>query len=312
MKTLTDLAVLQAAEELMFKNGQTTTLDVKTLLREQDYQATQSEVSARVEILSKQEAWQTNSAGAYRVYKPAPDTTQTIESYWEFAAQEAFWEIKAAQTNVHITTGRQGTDGQIQTTTYRTNREAIRQGQLLIQEKRNEGYKLAQDTRLPFTIRQHFATQFAETPQTICLAYYGVKQARKSRQEETQELKEGGYEFEWHLPTDSQQLQTIWQKDVWSPLDYQISPVACLGEKTNYAHTPDGKTTTYAIASQETDWKPTHLFEVQKNQLFQAKITFANGSVLRLNRYDAIFSETKDMRQPSFTFWSSVHRFITL
>ncbi len=320
MKPLTDLAVLQTAEDLMFKNGQTTTLDVKNALRLQNYEAMQNEVSARMENLCRQESWQTNNGGAYRIYKPALDTIETMQAYWELATQKIFWEIKITQNNVQLVTGQIADDGQTQTLAYRSNREAIRQGQLLMQEKRQEGYQPAKDSRLPLAIRQHFQDYFGKTLATVRLAYYGASQARtrevrlfcdgEEQQGKQEESRQGGYEFEWHLPTEKAQLQHVWEKDVWSPLYYQTVPVACLGEKVEYKNFVDSQSVTPLKILQEMAWKPTHFFEVKKSLLFQAKLTFSDDTILRVNRYESVFAEKNNTRQPSASFWATVQRFL--
>lgn len=320
MKPLTDLAVLQAAEELMLKHGQTTTLDVKQLLRQQNFEALQNEVSSRMENLCRQEAWQTNSAGAYRIYSLGADTDQKFLAYWELEAEKIFWELKIEKHEAFIVTGRIGTDGQMQTLAYRTNREAIRQGLLLMHDKRKEGYKPAQDTRLPLAVRQHFSPHADKIPATIRLAYYGVKQACKREGlvsvngKELSGIQEahiqGGYEFEWNLPADKAQLQHVWAKDVWSPLYYQILPVACLGEQTQYNYLVEGTPVSNVKLVTETEWQPTHFFEVSKALLFQARLTFEDGTVLRINRYDSLFANTHKARQPSPLFWSAIQRFL--
>lgn len=341
MKPLTDLAVIQAAEELMFQTGQTTTLDVKNLLRKQNYEATQAEVSSRMENVARQESWRIDNAGAYRVYKPAPDTDQNLEAYWELASAGLFWEIKVAQKTMFVTTGRVGTDGTTQTLAYHTNREAVRQGQLSMQEKNREGYAPAVDTRLSFAIRQHFATYFAKTITSVRLAYFGVVQARKragkltsedgEKAGEQIEYKEGGYEFVWNLPTEKPALEEILDKDKWLALDYQKNYSHCLGEKVvRTACLADGQLLpqidrkgelAYRVVlaswkqgearfSATQDWQPTHSIEVEKDKLFQAYLTFDDGSTCKVNRYDHIFAEKHNNRKASSAFWATVKHFV--
>jgi predicted DNA-binding WGR domain protein len=343
MKPLTDLAVIQAAEELMFQTGQTTTLDVKNLLRKQNYEATQAEVSSRMENVARQESWQINSAGAHRVYKPAPDTDQNIEAYWELASAGSFWEVKVAQKNVFITTGRAGTDGTTQTLAYHTNREAVRQAQLSMQEKRNEGYSPAVDTRLSFAIRQHFAPYFNKTVVGVRLAYFGVVKARKragkfvydntEKQGEQIQYSEGGYEFSWDLPTEKATLEEILDKDSWIASDYQKSYSHCLGEKAVRIEAwLDGRALppidrkgefVYQVVLSSwqqgearftplEDWQPPHSLEIYKDKLFQAYLTFDDGSTFKVNRYDGVFADKHNARKASSAFWATVKRFVVV
>lgn len=288
MKTLNDLAVLQAAETLMRQNGQTTTLDVKNLLRQQSYEATQSEVSSRMEIVARQESWHINSAGAYKIYKPAPDTTETLQSYWELASQRLFWEVKAQDKTLQIVEGRIGTDGTVQTLAYPTNRETIREAQRLIQEKKNNGYQSAKDSRLPLAIRQYFGAYFSKTLQSLKLAYFGVLQTH-----EQDKIKEGGYEYLWNLPAQTAELQDVWTKTIWSPSASTQNQAAVLGEKII-----------------KKDIKLSTDIEVHQEKLFRATLYFTDGSSLQMGRYDAVFAQKNAPRHPSETFWATIQRFL--
>jgi hypothetical protein len=81
---------------------------------------------------------------------------------------------------------------------------------------------------------------------------------------------------------------------IWSPLDYQKTYSKCLGEKT----------TNFQLASPDS-------FEVKQDNLFQAYLKFTDGTSLKISRYDAVFADKHNPRQPSFTFWSTVKRFLT-
>lgn len=80
-KKIIDLAlVITVAEELMYNFKGTTTLEVKTELRNRGYWATQSEVSDLMVIANDQQNWgfsnKTNTQGnAYRVYVLSDPTT---------------------------------------------------------------------------------------------------------------------------------------------------------------------------------------------------------------------------------------------
>lgn len=69
-KTLDKSVVKEVAEDLMDKNGQTTTLDVKTELRKQRYFATQDEISKLMFEIGNEEDWDIqNSANMqHRIY----------------------------------------------------------------------------------------------------------------------------------------------------------------------------------------------------------------------------------------------------
>ena len=64
--------VKQAAEYLILTNGQTTTLEVKTHLRNQNYIAFQSEVSKIMEEIGLEQDWDVEFNGTYRVFRLMP------------------------------------------------------------------------------------------------------------------------------------------------------------------------------------------------------------------------------------------------
>ena len=69
MKNLTKQDVLDAAQVLILANGQTTTLEIKNLLRSNDYFAKQAEVSTLVqELVDDDELEISGSNGIYRTY----------------------------------------------------------------------------------------------------------------------------------------------------------------------------------------------------------------------------------------------------
>ena len=62
------MAIKQAAEHLMLSNGATTTLEVKSLLRQQGYHAVQSDVSMWMDRLSYELDWEYTCNGRNRNY----------------------------------------------------------------------------------------------------------------------------------------------------------------------------------------------------------------------------------------------------
>jgi len=63
------MAIKQAAEHLILSNGATTTLEVKSLLRQQGYQANQSDVSMWMDRLSQELDWECSFNGRNRNYR---------------------------------------------------------------------------------------------------------------------------------------------------------------------------------------------------------------------------------------------------
>ncbi|MBO0930627.1 hypothetical protein [Fibrella aquatilis] len=68
LKSLTRQAVRMAATTLMLAEGSTTTLHVKAYLRDQDYRATQADVSSWLFRIARRERWVVNDNGQFRVY----------------------------------------------------------------------------------------------------------------------------------------------------------------------------------------------------------------------------------------------------
>lgn len=61
-------AVKSAAETLMIINGETTTLEVKKLLRLEGFLAFQQEISRMMDDLSQEKDWSYSCNGLYRTY----------------------------------------------------------------------------------------------------------------------------------------------------------------------------------------------------------------------------------------------------
>jgi hypothetical protein len=72
MKLLTKTAVHDAAESLMGINEETTTLEVKELLRKQGYHAVQEDVSVMMDQLCHEMGWDFHFNGQYRIYRKKP------------------------------------------------------------------------------------------------------------------------------------------------------------------------------------------------------------------------------------------------
>lgn len=67
-KNLTKEVVKNYAQALMLQNDTTTTLDVKEVLRERGYYATQEEISEIMKTLCEEESWCFTSNGKYKIY----------------------------------------------------------------------------------------------------------------------------------------------------------------------------------------------------------------------------------------------------
>lgn len=71
-KNITKDLVKKAAEHLILTNGQTTTLEVKNYLRNQNYIAFQSEVSKIMAEIGLEQDWDIDFNGTFRVFRLMP------------------------------------------------------------------------------------------------------------------------------------------------------------------------------------------------------------------------------------------------
>lgn len=77
-KQLTKQEVLRVATDLISKNGKTTTLEVKTVLRNEGFWAEQSDVSSYMDQLHNEQSWNFSTpTGSYRVYTAATVQSQS-------------------------------------------------------------------------------------------------------------------------------------------------------------------------------------------------------------------------------------------
>lgn len=72
-KKPTARTIRQVAEALMNQNGITTTLEVKHMLRNQGYWATQKQVSKMMDRIATQKQWFWQCNGRYRYYALYPE-----------------------------------------------------------------------------------------------------------------------------------------------------------------------------------------------------------------------------------------------
>ena len=80
-KQLTIFDVEQQAQDLIEENGQTTTLDIKKALREQDFWATQDQVATGMYLVWEVHDWHWVFNGTFRTY--FPNLLDAMEAYNE-------------------------------------------------------------------------------------------------------------------------------------------------------------------------------------------------------------------------------------
>jgi predicted DNA-binding WGR domain protein len=205
MKTVDATAVLLAAEELMSKNGSTTTLDVKNRLRNNGYMAVQAEVSRFMDDLARTESWTYAQQNSFRVYRLGPDTNETFDMYLE--KDNDFWEISVKGLEQTVSEGKKGSVGTFFHKSLVSNRQAIRHAKKLVDEKKQMGFNIQVSQLLPMTLRKKFGKYLEQKPKICTLSFYNVEMTEKSPADfYTSEgkvsgyliqSKSGGYQFTW-------------------------------------------------------------------------------------------------------------------
>lgn len=107
MKTISLNDVIVVAADLMVKNGQTTTLEVKNELRNNGFKAFQVEVSQLMDTAKSSENWDVNDNGIHRTYSvvltkastPATTTAPVVKAAKPtraaFLGTSGDWEVNS-------------------------------------------------------------------------------------------------------------------------------------------------------------------------------------------------------------------------
>lgn len=293
-RVLTQQAVQEAAETLMLLHDKTTTLDVKNYLRRQNYLAFQRDVSLFMNnLVQRQATWKANDNGRYRVYVFGQDTQNSYHEYLEKGKD--FWEIEVNKPVKTITLGKIGTDGSAYNTTLKSNRYAIHQAKLLVQQKLDSGYQKAIDQRLPKLLRLRYEKWLNQKVEKCTLAFYGVEKIEKQSANlllNQQPIsgyvlnsKSAGYEITFN----HQQMQTIdLDKASWDATQIKDKSLYLTGEKNlnQTAFTEHDQTITdYNIQQLIGSPQITQLLIHQRN-LYQVRLQFPQQKILTLSKFE--------------------------
>ncbi len=286
--------VKTTAEALMLVKGQTTTLDVKNQLRQNNFVAFQKEVSNHMAQLAVSEKWAVQQNGQFRVYKLGPDTDESVKTYLE--KDDNFWEIDTSKKDQTFALGKVGTDGFVQKNTFPSNRMAIRDTKDKIAKKKAEGFVEAVDKRLDLNVRKQYQKYFALRATKCTLAYFGVEKIETqdatlsvNNQRTNATLirtKNAGYEFTWDTQFETTAIEKILASKVWSSKQYPANESFLMGEKTikTKAFNSLGTAIDKFIIEQTQDNIQTEL-NVDNSKLFKVDIQFANGEKVSLSKF---------------------------
>lgn len=296
-QALTQQAVQKAAETLMLLHQQTTTLEVKNYLRREKYLAMQRDVSHFMATLAQQQKdWKTRDNGRYKIYRFAQDSQVTFHEYLENGKD--FWEIEVDKLQVITTLGKIGTDGGSYTTSLQSNRFAIHQAHLLVQQKINTGYTKAVDQRLSKLLRTRYEKWLQQEVQQYTLAFYGVEKIEKQSANLSLDStvvsayllssKSAGYEISFKSPSDIKSSLELLDKKSWDATQINFISLYLTGEKIIHQ------------AAFSEDHQPIKDFKIQnlsgqaelqqllvhQENLYQVRLIFKNHKTLTLSKFE--------------------------
>ena len=286
--------VKTTAEALMLVKGQTTTLDVKNQLRQNNFVAFQKEVSNHMSQLAISEKWTVQQNGQFRVYKLGPDTDESLKIYLE--KDNNFWEIETTKMEQTFAIGKVGTDGFVQKNTFPSNRMAISDTKEKIAKKKAEGFVEAVDKRLDLSVRKQYQKYFALRAAKCTLSYFGVEKVETQEatllvndQQTTAKLvrtKNAGYEFTWDIQFEATAIEKILASKVWTSKQYPCDQAFLMGEKTIKTKAFDSSGTAIdKFIIEQSQGKPQTELNVDNSKLFKVDIQFANGEKVSLSKF---------------------------
>ncbi len=270
MKPLAIDDVRKAIYQLLAENDETTTLDVKNLLRNWNFMATQKDVSNYVNTIARTDQLASKNNGRFNTYYFGKDTQHTFSSYLERNAQ--FVEILLRGKAVHIYKGTVGTDGVEEVRQFPKNLLAYQEAQQITNfYKQVEGYVEAVDKRLPLAIRKRFGALLGKKATTCTLGYYNV--LKKEQKGKVYYEKSAGYRFNWELAQHSTLLKNLLENDQWISKQQDYTSKELLGEK---------------IIQQETrsEEREEVTLEVKRENLYEITLTFATGEQAVLSKFN--------------------------
>lgn len=287
--------VSSTAEELIEKNGSTTTLDVKNALRNKNYHATQSEVSSFMSRMAIEESLHTNQNQNFKIYSFGIDSKEKIDGY--FQKDDTFWAIKVQNAILIIEEGKINTTGILTEKSFKRNIKAIKEGKELIKKKEIEGFFKTPDTRLPLNIRKSIGGYENKKLKKIILSFFNVifeteenivfvdnKQEKKGL---FIEKKQGGYQFVWETNLKEVEKITKTSNQNLEISQFQFDYYQTTGEKINQKHIIDetGNTIHHSVDI-TTQFNIKNHILIDLGNLYIAELFFETGEKLHLSKFD--------------------------
>jgi predicted DNA-binding WGR domain protein len=211
---LTIDAVRNIAEELMTKHGNTTTLDVKNLLRNRNYFATQQEVSAHMDTLTRTDSWKYSQKTGYRVYSLPADTNNIMDEYYYNGSE--VMEVYVRDKEFHLGIGVRY--GQVTYTTkyFQRNSSAISEAKKVVAEYKQKGF-VANNNVPTYQMRLQYRSALNEKPEKVKIGVYNFLVTYQYEAENNQisenDYSVGGY-FSWEK-NDFKQLSDNIKNKNW-------------------------------------------------------------------------------------------------
>lgn len=296
LQPLTAEAVKEAAELLMLRNGSTTTLEVKNYLRSKNYEAFQQDISYLMNWWAIEEDWRFQCHLSYRIYTFGEDTNEELLLYLE--RKNMFWEIWVQEKEYTITSGEIGSSGSEQVIAMPSNRHALHQANVLIEQRLKTGFEEKEDPRLSAALRQEYRSFLAVRPERCTFSFRNCKQLE--HQPATFRLYDFptkgywktvvtcGYAFSWKATDAKMAFQQLSQNDDWNVLSTPPAEMLLLGELTSHteAYLISGERLANPIQLQKQPNIELQAIQVQLQHLYKAEITYSNGQCLEFSRQE--------------------------
>ena len=169
LKTLTAHAVRDAAESLLLLRSYTSAAEVCALLDERGYKATEAVVINWLDGIALTEQWDTfsNENGRWYRYGPQPDLC--FRSY--LVRGREFWSVSVEGCLLRQAFGYRTANGEEQLDTMDSNQQAVSQANAWIHEQLEAGFRLADDPRLPQTVRERYQDWLTHRPVRAALQF---------------------------------------------------------------------------------------------------------------------------------------------
>ncbi|TAE74631.1 MAG: hypothetical protein EAZ85_04230 [Bacteroidetes bacterium] len=287
--------VLVVAEELIEKNGSTTTLDVKNLLRQRNFQASQNEVSSFMNQISARESWQSTQNSNFKVYSFGVDSNQVLDAYLTNSTH--FWAIKVEKGKVLIEEGLLHSTGVFTEHNFNRNKKAIRKANDWIEEKEKNAFFKTPDTRLPFNIRKSIAGYENKKIKKIILSFFNVifKMTENIiiKKDDSEQIKatfitekQGGYQFAWEKNIKEIEKITKTSNKNLEISQFQFDYYQTTGEKINHKNIVDKDGNNYQNPTIITNLDTKNHILIDLKNLYIAELFFETGEKLNLSKFD--------------------------